>query len=222
MLQGYPTKNGTGISIYGTPGDMEYLYNIVHDIAKHLDENNSFQTAQSSLLMNFAYELRKTYVGHRLKEEFTFIGNDEKYIFYGFNCVWTDILIFISALRYNAGFSVTDKLTQSMLYMLEHVVEKGLFDYDPQGANQIKEFICQRINITNRYAFIIYQALHIEFVSSPKGKKRFRNIPNLLINYFSSHTQEYKNLIKSFEESAKEQGCEITDLEFRDFPEIVW
>lgn len=222
MLQGYPTKNGTGISIYGTPGDMEYLYNTVHDIAKHLDENNPFQTAQSSLLMNFAYDLRKTYMGHRLKEEFIFDGCEEKYTFYGDNFVWTDILIFISALRHNAGFTTTDKLTQSMLYMLEHVVEKTLFDYDPQGAKEVKEFIGQRINITDKYAFIIYQALHIEFVSSPKGKKRFRNIPNLLINYFCSYTQEYKALIKSFEESAKEQGCEIIDLEFRDFPEIQW
>lgn len=201
---------------------MEYLYHAVHDIAKHLDENNQFQAAQCSLLMNFAYDLRKAYMGHRLKEEFTFTGSDEKYTFYGDHFVWTDILIFISTLRHNAGFTITDKLTQSMLYMLEHVVEKGLFDYDPQGANQIKEFIGQRIDITNKYAFIIYQALHIEFVTSPKGKKRFRNIPNLLISYFSSHTQEYKELIKSFEESAKEQSCEITDLEFGDFPEIVW
>lgn len=222
MLQGYPTKNGTGITIYGTPGDIEYLYHAVHDIAKHLDEDNQFQAAQCSLLMNFAYDLRKAYMGHRLKEEFTFTSSDEKYIFYGDHFVWTDILIFISTLRHNAGFTITDRLTQSMLYMLEHVVEKGLSDYDPQGANNIKEFIGHRIDITNKYAFIIYQALHIEFVTSPKGKKRFRNIPNLLINYFSSYTQEYKDLIKSFEVSAKEQNCEITDLEFSDFPEITW
>lgn len=222
MLQGYPSKNGTGIFIYGTPGDMEYLYHVVHDIAKHLDENNQFQAAQSSLLMNFAYELRKAYMGHRLKEEFTFAGSDEKYTYYGVDCVWTDILIFIATLRHNAGFTTTDKLTQSMLYMLEHIVEKALFDYDPQGANNIKEFIGHRIDITNKYSFIIYQALHIEFVSSIKGKKRFRNIPNLLIKYFDTHSQEYKELIKSFEKSAKEEGCEITDLEFSDFPEIVW
>jgi hypothetical protein len=222
MLQGYPTKSGTGISIFGDFGDLNSLYSNVHEIATSLDESNIRLKAQSQLLMNFAYEIRKAYSGQRLTDKLTFNGDDKEMHYYVFQCVWTDILIFISALRHNAGYIQTDKLCQANLYMLEYVTEKALFDYDPQGANMIQHYIGQRINITNQYAFIIYQALHIKFVSDKAGKKRFRNIPQLIGDHFSEWRQEYKDLIQSFEISAKEQNCEITDLEFSEFPEIKW
>lgn len=222
MLQGYPTKGGTGISIFGDYGDLNSLYSMVHEIANSLDESNIRLKAQSQLLMNFAYEIRKAYSGQRLTDILTFSGDDKEMHYYGFHCVWTDMLIFISTLRHNAGYVQTDKLFQANLYMLEYVVEKAMFDYDPQGANIIQHFIGQRINITNQYAFIIYQALHITFVSAKPGKKRFRNIPLLIGDHFSEYRQDYKDLIQSFEISAKEQNCEITDLEFNDFPEIKW
>lgn len=222
MLQGYPTKNGTGISIFGDYGDLSSLYKTVHEIANSLDENNIQLQAQSQLLMNFAYEIRKAYSGQRLTDKLIFDGDDKELVYYGFHCVWTDLLIFISTLRHNAGFVQTDKLMQANLYLLEYITEKALFDYDAEGANLIRHFIGQRINITDKYAFIIYQALQIKFVTTKSGKQRFREIPQLLINYFSEWQQEYKNLIQSFEISAKEQNCEITDLEFSDFPEVKW
>jgi len=222
MLQGYPTKNGTGISIFGDYGDLECLYETVHEIAEPLDENDVRLKGQSQILMNFAYEIRKAYSGQRLTDKVTFFGDDHELLYFGFQCVWTDILIFISILRHNAGYIQTDKKQQANLYMLEYVVDKALFAYDAEGANIIQHYIGKRINITNQYAFIIYQALQINFVSDRSGKKRFRNIPQLIENHFSEWRKEYKDLILSFEISAKEQNCEITDLEFADFPEIKW
>ena len=155
-------------------------------------------------------------------DKITFDGDKSEMQYYGFQIVWTDILIFISALRHNAGYIQTNKLRQANMYMLEYIVEKALFDYDPQGANAIQHFIGQRIDITNQYAFILYQALQIKYVTAKPGKQRFRNIPSLIIGYFSEWRQEYKDLIHKFESSAKEQNCEITDLEITDFPEILW
>lgn len=222
MLQAYPTKSGTGISIFGDYGDLSSLYSTIHEVAAPLDDNNSIQKAQAKLLMNFAYEVRKAYSGQRLTDKLTYSGDDKELSYYGFQLAWTDILIFISAIRYCAGHVHTDKLQQANLYMLEYVVEKALFQYDAEGANEIKHYIGQRINIINEFAFIIYQAVHIEYVSGRPGKKRFRNIPNLIGTHFSEYRQEYKDLIASFEQSAKEQDCKITDLEFSDFPDIKW
>lgn len=221
MLQAYPTKKGTGIEIYGTRNDLEVLYETVHKIANTLDEYNKFQKAQFQLLMNFAYEIRKGYEGSRLVNDVS--TEDETTIrFYGFQLVWTDILIFISTLRHNAGYLRTNRLDQANMYMLEDITEKALFVYDTEGANNIKNFIGQRIDITNQLSFVIFQALQIRYVTSPAGKKRFRNIPNLLITHFSEWLPEYKTLVHSLEVSAKEHNCEITDLEFGDFPEIKW
>jgi len=154
MLQGYPTKNGTGISILGDYGDLANLYETVHHFASTLNENNPIQKPQHQLLMNFAYEIRQSYSGQRETEKVKFNG-DIEYSYYGFQLVWTDILIFISVLRHNAGYAQSDKLHQANLYMLEYVVEKALFEYDPEGASAIKEYICQRINFMNKYAFLI-------------------------------------------------------------------
>lgn len=78
MLQGYPTKNGTGISIFGDYGDLKSLYAAVHEIAGSLDENNSRTKAQYQLLMNFAYEIRKAYSGQRLTDRLIFEGDDKE------------------------------------------------------------------------------------------------------------------------------------------------
>lgn len=221
MLQAYPTKKGTGIEIYGTRDDLVVLYETVHKIANTLDEYNKFQKAQFQLLMNFAYEIRKGYEGSRLVNDIP--SEDETKIrFYGFQLVWTDVLIFISTLRHNAGYLKTDRLDQANMYILEYITEKALFAYDAEGANNIRNFIGQRIDITNKLSFVIYQALQIKYVTSPAGKKRFRNIPNLLITHFSEWLPEYKSLVHSLEISAKEHNCDITDLEFDDFPEIKW
>src|SRR5690606_7608824 len=116
MLQGYPTNNGTGISIFGDYGDLNSLYATVHEIANSLDQYNMRTKAQHQILMNFAYEIRKAYSDQRLTDKLIFDGDDKEMLYYGFHCVWTDILIFISALRHNAGYVQTDKLQQANLY----------------------------------------------------------------------------------------------------------
>lgn len=222
MLLAYPTKRGTGISVFGDYGDLSSLYKTVHDVASTLDENNIRSKAQNQLLMNFAYEIRKAYSGNRLTDKVKFASDNYELHYYGFQLIWTDVLIFISVLRHNAGYIQINKRDQANMYLLEHAVENALFEYDPEGANEIQHFIAQRMHISNPFAFIIYQALHIKFVTDKPGKKRFRNIPNLIGNYFSEWRQEYKDLISSFERTARERKCEITDLEFEDFPDILW
>ena len=157
MLQGYPTKNGTGISIFGDFADLENLYETVHEIAEPLNENDIQLKGQWQLLLNFAYDIRKAYSGQRLIDKVTYNGDGHKIPLFGFQCVWTDVLIFISTLRHNAGYLPTNKKNQANLFRLEEVVERALFSYDTEGANTIQQYLGQRINIANPYAFIIFQ-----------------------------------------------------------------
>lgn len=222
MLHASPTSRGTGVSIYGDYGDLESLYQAVHDIAISLDEENKYQKGQHQLLMNFAYEIRKGFSGQRLLQEMRFPGEEHTLQYYGFQLVWPDVLIFISALRHNAGYVQTNKLQQGSMYLLEHIVETALDSYDLAGASEIKNLITRGVPVGIEYAFIVYQAVHIEFVSSRSGKSRFRKIPQLLSSYFDTFSPEYRSLIASLSQSAKEQACEIADLAFSDFPEIKW
>ena len=43
MLVGYPTKNGTGISIFGDYADLKMMYQCVHRIAECVDVKATWQ-----------------------------------------------------------------------------------------------------------------------------------------------------------------------------------
>jgi hypothetical protein len=222
MLQSNATKSGTGLAIYGDYEDLMGLYDVIHYLASALDEDNVAQKGRHQLLMNFAYEIRKAYSGDRLTDQERFNTENPEIPYYGFQLVWTDILVFLAVMRHTAGYIETDKLQQAVMCLLEQVVEKALLEYDVEGAHSIKQLIGQRINVSNPYSFIIYQGLHIKFISERTGKRRFRSIPDFIGGHFSEWRPEYKELIKSFEISANEQECKITDLEFSEFPEIKW
>ena len=70
MLQSYPTKNGTGLSIFGHSGDLNILHDTIHHFANTLDDDKNPQKSQFQLLMNFAYEVRKASSGQRLADKY--------------------------------------------------------------------------------------------------------------------------------------------------------
>lgn len=222
MLYSTPTKKGTGISIFGDYYDLKSLYETVHHFTDSLSEENENQKGQSQLLMNFAYEIRKAYSGQRLTK--TIEMNEVKNTYYGCNLVWTDILLFINTLRHNAGYIQSEKAHQGILYTLEGIIDSAMMDYDPVGANMIQNHVTNRINITDKLVFLIYQSMHNDFITSDSGKERFRNIPLLFLQYFNEKSKERTLFIKSLQDSAKKFNCEILDLEIggEDEIEIKW
>lgn len=219
MLQASPTKSGTGIAILGDYADLVTLYQLVHTMATSLSEENEHQKGRHQLLMNFAYEIRKAYQEHRLTEKVEYLDG-KTYDYYGFQLVWTDILVFTNVLRERAGYLTTSKLQQSILYLLEHVIETAALEYDAEGGQRIKEFIGDGI-LLDQYAFLLHQALHIHYVSQKGGTRRFRNIPTYISSYFNQGPGR-NEVISSFEASALQQECKAIDMEFAAFPDIKW
>ncbi|HNF70565.1 MAG TPA: hypothetical protein PLL28_14380 [Chitinophagales bacterium] len=221
MVKTIPTKRGTGISIYGLAHDLKYVYDVVHYIATTLDEGDVQLKGRHQLLMNFAYEIRKAYQEARLKK--TFIQqNGEEVEYLGFNIVWTDILIFLNVLRDQATYLPTNKRQQSVLYSLESSVEEAFRAYDLESADGILSFIEHRFFVRSQYCFILYQAVHIEFVGQAGGKRRFKKLPLLLSSYFSEFHEVHIDIINRLESTAKQQNCDPTELGYSEFPEIRW
>ncbi len=220
MLISEPTKNGTGIAVYGNYDELDFFYSIVHRIADTLSEVNEQQRGQNMLLMNFAYEIRKAKDHSRLIEKVDIDG--EEMTIYGFQVVWTDLMIFLSVLRYNAGYISLDKLEQSFLYMLEFITEDAARRYDAKAAENLKPILISGVYVGHKYVFQIYQTIHTEFISANKGKRRFRNIPDYLWNYLSPLAHGHLDLIDSLEFSAKKHNCTVFDLEIGDLSEIEW
>lgn len=121
-----------------------------------------------------------------------------------------------------SGFFSTSKRDQANIYALECVVEKALYDYDPKGADDIKHYINRRIHTSNEYAFIMFQKLQLEFITTRTGLARFRKIPQLIDDHFIVGKAPRENHIVSLKNSAKEFGCSIHDLHYDDYPDIKW
>lgn len=223
MLFGNPTKRGTGIIIYGDYFDLNILYETVHQISKSLENDENFP-GQFQTLMNFAYEIRKAYSG---KREIKIINNhyddrSEKVTYFGFKVVWTDILIFVNVLRSYAGYSVSLKNNQAILYRLEEVIEKAMFEFDEKGALLLNRALNNGLMIFDKYIFVLYQAIHIDFVMQKSGKLRFRKILSTLNSYLNSFSELHKKLIGQIEELAKENNSNPLNYEYQEFPDIKW
>lgn len=136
MLQGFSTKNGTGITIYGDYCDLRSLYFTISKISDKVCQTED--DPQCVTIMSFLYEVRKAYSEQRIKEEIVFEG-DRKIVYFGFQYLWTDQLIFLNALRNQASYVTTDDLDQANLYLIEHITKKALEEYDPEGAFGIKK-----------------------------------------------------------------------------------
>lgn len=217
MLSSHPTRKGTGIRITGSASELELLYNVIHRIADSLNETVTYQSGQKKLLMNFAYEVRKAFMGARDKET-----TEEGASLYGFKLLWPDIILFTAALRYVAGFFQTDKLIQSQLYLIEYLIEDAMLSYDPQGAHLIKELVIGRIPTQAPLIFQAYQKIHLTFVEQRTGKKRFRNLPLLIRNYVYERSTKYEEMKTALETYALQNNCDLDDIEFADDYEISW
>lgn len=222
MLQGFPTKHGTGISIYGDRFDLQSLYLTVHKIADRTQEKPDDPT--HVLLMAFAYEIRKAYNENRLKEKLTF-DSSHQIEYLGFHYLWTDLLITMSILRHEAGYAATNGVDQANLYLLESITKHALDIYDPQGASLLKEFIGQRIQIHDPLLMQISEFINTDYLNTKATKSRFRNIHNYFIIYFSPWTEEYKKFKQLVDGKAAQLGCKPEELSFdeAEFPqEIYW
>lgn len=222
MLQGTATKKGTGIIIYGDYCDLSLLHQTLHKVCEKPidDETNSI----TNTILNFAYEVRKADSGNRLTEILTFDGVNEVEYF-GFEYLWTDLLITLNALRYQAGYIATDELDQANFYLLEHVTRRALEQYDPQGASYLKNYINQPIDIHQPLLQQINQYINILYLKKKPSKTRFRNIHKYFSQYFSPWTNEFKSFKRMVESQAEHLNCKPEELTFGDenYPkEIVW
>lgn len=94
----------------------------------------------------------------------------------------------------------------------------------PKGLSELKNLIGQKINIVDPLLVQINEFINIEYLKLKPGKKRFRNLYALITNYFSSRTDESKNLKKRLEERAKELGTTADKIGFdeENFGEVLW
>lgn len=217
MIFAKPTPKGGGLTFWGDYNDLVSLHESIDNLSLLYFKDCNVNTGSENLLSIIQYNIRHAYQGKNLVD--THIDNGTSHtVYYGFTIDWITILFTISELRYKAGRKPTNEIVQSHLFQLEYWIEKSLYQYDTQGAQNIAFFLQRGINTTSQYTFLLYQHILKQFFSQKSGKKRFRSIPELLTITFQR--RKLDELIDQWNKSAEFNNCEISDLEY-DFDYIV-
>ena len=223
MLNASPTKNGTGILIYGDYYDLLFIHQAIHDLAETLDEKNDEQYSQFMLLMNFAYEIRKTYEGSR--ETFDMIGepsDSSTHQYYGINLIWTDAIIYLSNFKLTLGTISREEQHLAALYLLQALIKKVIHTQDPTLTTKFNTIIDDYQFLANKYSFYLYQRIRLIYLSQPQ-KTRFKNLPKLLKSYFQPNSPFHPDIIELLESISSENNISSVRIEHHEpTPEIIW
>ena len=204
MLIGRPTKNGTGIEIFGDYWDLKSLYNTVHSLSGAED------TPGNGLLMNFAYEIRKANDNHRETDTFDFA--DELIIYRGFKIFWIHLFATVQFMRESAGLLITSSDIQADIYRLESIVENCVKEYDQKVGAEIHNWLTLHKILRTDYIELLIMHLTYKNLQMKDGKPRFKNLKVQLETLFYNHP-DHLDFKKFLDAEAKRLNCSIKDLD---------
>jgi|WetSurMetagenome_2_1015567.scaffolds.fasta_scaffold229818_1 hypothetical protein len=205
MLIGEATKNGTGIIILGDNFDLKSLHDTLHILAG--DE----ETAVSNCILSFAYEVRKSFEGHRGNKKFVNEAGTNTY--FSFKLFWADFIVTLNLLRERIGYFSTTREMQANLYRLEAFAESTIISYAPEISADILKYIFSiRIPYFNYLESLVGYIIQNCLVAPP-GKKRFHQLSKelILLNPYSNEHKEFKNIL---EQEARRLGCDIDKVKY--------
>ncbi len=222
MISGKTTPNGTGIILQGDFYDLDFLYSTVHTCVDLHQKGKEEPSPFAQILLNFAYELRKTKYGAREIVVFRTALNSATHDYFACPFVWTDMFAFLICLepyKYNKRLSMLQK---AHMNLLKCVVIQTLSEFDPVSAKRITEAFYLPLSANSKYSFLAFQELHLDFLRLGNGVVRTRKLSDLLLTRYLETTPHFKEFVKTTNHLAKEKGCAISALGFEEFPDIEW
>ena len=184
------TPEGTGVEISGDYFDLEFLKETIENFSDCFIDIDP----RKLLVTDFVIEIEQTIMEERNLSKL----RDSSY--YSFNYSWVYVLPIIATLRSYAAKSATSLKIQSMIYLLESLLNEALEVYDPKGAIQLKSVMDYQFHEIHPHYYNMLQTIHVDHIKEKNGKKRFRN----LVNKFHTFDSDYilDTMAKQFEDLA--------------------
>jgi hypothetical protein len=221
LLTATPTKNGTGLSIWGDDDDLRSLYQLVHALTGDGEWTDDAKGGRVKILHSFSYEIRHAYQEERLKKQGIVVDGVHLTLF-GFNYSWIDLTFTLACLRFNAAYIPTDSDDQATLERLETITIQALHEFDPKGGQEIEQFIGPpMLNVNHPWIWQFNQQIEIDYMEMNVNKTRFRKIPNLL-RQTEKWGPLYSFLISKINATAKDLDCDVYEIEYLEYPSIKW
>lgn len=219
MLVAFPTSHGTGLTLFGDPGDLSSL----HFTLLKMSGSNGRKDweVQSVMLSDFAYSIKSAAQGECLKR--TIQVADMPVKAYGLNLLWTDVLFIIALSGEGRFWNLVDAIDHVNLLLIRTQLLNAMNAYDVIGAKQLQHFIGQSMDMRSPTIKGITSHINYLYLTLPSGKRRFRSIVDLLIRYLSPWTDDYKQLDAHIAVKALEANCDPAEVEFQiDLGKVKW
>ncbi len=174
MLQ-YKTRDShAGIELWGDMWSLKELHTFVSHLAG--DSPLLKDSGESNPLWSFAYEIRHAFVRMRHTSTRNWYGEDITPI-YGFDCLWTDLLVVTGLLRASLGFLPSARDEQAILYQFESVIEVAITETLPADPEL---YFCLARDVGSRMHIIDQDAVNSRtgyFLSLTPAKRRKLLLP---------------------------------------------
>ena len=174
MLEFKLTRHHAGLVLWGDYAALERAYELVHRVVNEspvIEEKDGFA-------LGLAYDLRKAFEGQRSKA-FRSNPDGSRCRIFGVEILWPVILVQVGLLRQAMGFMPNNRLDQSIMFELEHVVETALRSADPGRAGELLEWT-RRVGLAP-YAHLaaVLDSRCLYFIECPAAK-RLATLPRLM------------------------------------------
>ncbi|MFY0992640.1 DUF6904 family protein [Halomonas sp. C05BenzN] len=136
MLHYKTLKNHAGLLLCGDYLTLRQFHEVVHEI----EDRSPLMSTSENVLLTLAYDIRKAYEKRRVTlkppENYPEIGPR-----FGVEVLWPVLLLQCRLLRASLAFFDNTKRQQSMVYLLEDVVQQGLASDFGDKASKITESV---------------------------------------------------------------------------------
>lgn len=179
MLQFDLTKRHAGIVLWGDRWSLRAVHDLVHKV----NEESPLVQNKEGFLLGLAYDVRKAYEGQRekaVREHF-----EDRCPIYGVQILWPVIIAQVAVLRAGMAFMPTDRMDQSVMYELEHLVDRAVREASPAKAEGILVQM-KRLGAAHEHVEEVIDSRCGYFVSLPP-KQRVTQLAMLLASLDSMY-----------------------------------
>ena len=174
MLEFKLTRRHAGIALWGDYAALERAHEFVHRVVNEspvIEEKDGF-------VLGLAYDLRKALEGQRRKAVRSDPDGSRSRI-YGVEILWPVILVQVGLLRQAMGFMPSNRLDQSIMFELEHVVESAARAAAPGMADEIIEWMRRIGSAPYAHLAAVLDSRCLYFLECPPAK-RLATLPRLM------------------------------------------
>ena len=177
MLEYRLTPNHAGVALWWDFAALERLHGFIHYVV----QESVYIEDKEGFVLGLAYDVRKAYSGQRSVDQ-RGDTKDDRCRIYGVEVLWPVLLTQVGVLRQAMAFNPTNKLDQSIMFELEHVVESAVRAATPVLADEVIHRTRSAASATYVHLDSVLDSRCRYFIALPP-KQRLKMLPKVMATF---------------------------------------